>query len=212
MYEGDRFLSTIQVSAAYESDGTRIHWKNALGRFIRLPEEARLAAYQVAKETAERMEADAPKANNKSPVRRRVSINRPPGRLKANIGAFKTDTGGMVDWNVKGTAGHWAAVEFGAAGHPITGPKGISFFGHIPPGPRKGEINVPMVNHPGNPAQPYIRPNVDWSKDELWRRVTGMGSTVSATSRGADFSFVGSAGSVYGKALGSRSRGGKKPL
>jgi hypothetical protein len=210
-FDDKKFHSTIQLSASYDSDNIYLKWRNK-NHWIKLPEEARLAAFQVAEETAEVMTAAAPRGNNKSPKMRRPSPNRKPGRLKSNIKAFKTETGGMVDWNNKHTANHWAAIEFGATPHPITGPNGISFRGHIPPGPRKGNINVPMVNHPGNAAQPYIRPSVDWGKDELWRRVTGLGSGISYQSRGSDVSFIPGGGSIRTKALSSESRGGKKPL
>jgi len=221
-FEEQRFSSSFEVSAAYEGiDGkrTRINWRNKNG-FIKLPEEARLAAFQVSEDVAARMQAAAPKQDNSSPVRRLPSPNRKPGRLKSNIKAFKTDTGGMINWNSKHTANHWAAVEFGAGPHTITGPNGISFLakGHrgkasVSTGaPRKGKINVPYVNHPGNRAQPYIRPSVEWGKDELWRRVTGRNTAISAQSRGSDVSFVGSSGSVFNKARRSESRGGKKPL
>jgi hypothetical protein len=200
------YKSWIDLDAAYNDSG-RINWRNGLGRFMKLPEEARLTAFEVAKETAARMKKDAPIANNKTPHMRRLSPVRPRGRLKGNIKSYKTATGGAVDWNSSGTADHWAPIEFGAEGHPISGPNGISFKGHKPPGPRTGDINVPMVNHPGNAPQPYIRPNVRWGEDELWNRVTGIGFSIGRL-RNVDFGSQ----SVRTKALGSTSRGGKKPL
>lgn len=209
-----RHKSFIELNAN-QDDAGRVYWRNKW-RFIELPEEAKLAAYSVAKDTADVMEARAPIGNIKSP-RRIFSKKRPRGRLKSNIVPYETDKGGGVEWNASGTADHWEAIEFGVPdNHPIVGkPRvrvgktwtngGITFVGHH--GPRKGDLNVPAVNHPGNAPQPYIRPSIDWGKIELWNRVTGGGFEL--THGGG---LTSGSRSVFTKARMSESRGGKKPL
>lgn len=224
-----RATSFIEVHAGFKSLGSRnfneanrVYWRN-MYRFIKLPEEAKAAAYQVAKDTAARMESQAPIG---STLGRRKSPKRKPGRLRDAIKAQKAPNGGYIEWNHLNRAPHWEAVEYGARPHIITGPNGISFrphghFGRANPGtgvPRKakrkgkginnqGDINVPYVKHPGNRAQPYIEDNIAWAEDELWMRVTGLGRKFRDQTSGR---YLGK--TVHQRARMSTSRGGKKPL
>lgn len=231
------YRSYIEVNARYDkfgasnfNEGSYVYWRNK-SQFITLPDEAKAAAYQVAVDTAAYMKAAAPKGDNRG---RRPSEKRPPGRLQKAIKATKADNGGYVEWNSLNTAPHWQAVEFGAKPHIISGPNGISFrakgiYGSANPGtgkqnkkmvkgkngklvsqgnkPRKGDINVPYVKHPGNKAQPYVRPSIAWGEEELWRRVVGLGGKMQHPDTGH---FLGD--TVHQKARKSLSRGGKKPL
>jgi len=226
-----RFKTYIEVSARYNRFGSNnfstdsfIYWRN-YRRFITLPEEARKAAYKVAQDTAQVMKKKAPIGSDRRYIGK--PDTRPRGRLRGAIVAQKAPDGGYVEWNRLNSAPHWEAVEFGARPHIITGPKGISFrakgtikvkgikapqpyFGRANPGtgtPRKGNINVPYVKHPGNSPQPYVRSSIAWGEEELWRRVVGLGSTMKHPDTGH---FLGD--TVHQKARKSTSRGGKKPL
>lgn len=225
-----RFKSYLEVNARYDKFGERnfnrnsyVYWRN-YKRWIDLPDEAKKAAYQVAKATRDVMKSRAPIGTDRQYISKPPT--RPKERLRKAIVAKKAPNGGYVEWNQANGAPHWEAVEFGARPHIITGPNGITFrakgkFGRANPGtgvPRKGKyiekdhpynhaINVPYVKHPGNKPQPYVRSSIAWGEEELWRRVVGLGDNMRHPDTGH---FLGD--TVHQKARKSTSRGGKKPL
>jgi hypothetical protein len=121
----------------------RVIARNGLGQFIRECEQAAEATvHQLVDDGAELSRAMAPEGSKPDP--RTVP-------LKASITSKMTSR----------TSGHWQAsarhalaIEFGAVPHRIEGSPFLSFFWD-----RMGEnVVFRVVNHPGNGAQPYLRP------------------------------------------------------
>lgn len=117
--------------------------RNEMGRFI---EDCKLAARQTVEdlvnEGADLSRALAPSGHKVDP---RTT------KLKASISSTMVSrTHGY--WYAE--ARHAMAQEFGAGPHPIPG--NVSFLWE-----REGRWWIPgtnTINHPGNPAQPYLRP------------------------------------------------------
>ena len=91
-------------------------------------------------------------AKNKAPVR--------DGELRADIGTIQLD---IAEYSVGSTKEYAAPTEYGSAPHPIT-PNG--------PYPLKFEIDGETirtyhVDHPGTPAQPFLRPALNKHRTDL---------------------------------------------
>lgn len=121
----------------------RVVARNGLGQFIRECEQAAEATVQQLIEDGAKLSiAMAPEGSKPDP--RTIP-------LKSSITSKMTSR----------TSGHWQAsarhalaIEFGAAPHRIDGSPFLRFFWD-----RIGEdVVFRAVNHPGNGAQPYLRP------------------------------------------------------
>lgn len=132
----------------------RVVARNHIGRFI---DECSLAA----KNTIEKAVHDgADLSRDFAPVGYKADLRTIP--LKDSI---RVRMRGRTSGEWYATARHALPQEFGAGPHPIYGDPDLSFFWEA-----KGRRFVPaqefynqpgmvtVVNHPGNPAQPYLRP------------------------------------------------------
>lgn len=122
---------------------TQVHYRNNLGRFISDCESgARGTIAETVKEGARLSKGFAPERD---------------GGLKRSIEPVVISRTSGV-W--RATAPHALPQEFGARPHEISGSPGLSFFWE-----KEGRMFTPApggkvttVNHPGNPAHPYLRP------------------------------------------------------
>jgi hypothetical protein len=132
----------------------RVISRNGIGRFIAECEQGATGTVQDA------IDRGADLSRSLAPVGHKVDKRTIP--LKDSISSAMTSA----------TSGHWVAAarhalaqEFGAGPHVIAGSPGLSFYWE-----EAGRMFVPaeiyyntpgkvtIVNHPGNPAQPYLRP------------------------------------------------------
>lgn len=148
----------------------RANWDDDFGTFSKRVEAAvEAAVVELVEEGADISRELAPEGNMSSPN------TRPPGRLKRSIYTYRKSrfVGG---WG--SDEPHADAVEFGAGSHPIFGNPKLSFRATGGKDKRRtqskrtgrflkqydytGKIISPTyVNHPGNEAQPYLRPALE---------------------------------------------------
>lgn len=105
------------------------------------------------RETALQVERDA---KLKAPV--------DTGNLRASLQAQRRPPGWAVGTNVR----YAPAVEFGTGPHVITPneAEALRF-----PGPDGDPVFARRVEHPGTPAQPFLRPALDGAEDDLVQRI-----------------------------------------
>lgn len=121
----------------------RVSVRSSMGQFIAACEEGATATVREAIQRGERMSADmAPRGRRMDP--RTVSI------VGGMFSKMTSSTSGV--WG--STARHALAQEFGGRAHTQTGD--VSFFWEKPW--RMWEPGDNEIQHPGNPAHPYLRP------------------------------------------------------
>lgn len=84
------------------------------------------------------------------------------GELRADLQATKLE---MALWSVGSTKKYAPPTEYGSDPHPITpnGPYPLRFYWE-----RKGRwVSTYEVNHPGTPAQPFLRPALNRHRSDL---------------------------------------------
>jgi hypothetical protein len=121
----------------------RVVSRNGLGQFIR---ECEQAAERTARDLVER---GAELSRNFAPVGHKVDPRTIPLAQSIESRMISSTSG---EWFA--TARHALPVEFGAGPHEITGQ--VHFWWENEG--RWWEPGDNMINHPGNPAQPYLRP------------------------------------------------------
>lgn len=133
---------------------TRVYARNSLGRFISECEAAATGTVESL------IENGADLARDFAPVGHKPDPRTIP--LRESIGhALTSRTSGVV----YATARHALVTEFGGAPHTIPGNPALSFYWENMGRwwvPASEFYNTPgladVVNHPGSPAQPYLRP------------------------------------------------------
>ena len=133
---------------------TRVYARNSLGRFISECEAAATATVESL------VEKGADLARDFAPVGTKPDPRTIP--LRESIGhALTSRTSGVV----YATARHALVTEYGGAPHVITGSPALKFYWEnagrwwVPGSDFYGIPGlVDVVNHPGSPSQPYLRP------------------------------------------------------
>lgn len=114
----------------------------------------------VARRMEHACEVGTQEAKRRCPVSPVGSSDHPSGQLRSAIGwHLDIDDGdlvGIIGVDPTSPADDYAlSVELGAKPHTIRS------HGDYPLRNRKGDVFGREVHHPGNPAQPYLRPSVD---------------------------------------------------
>ncbi len=132
----------------------RVYARNSLGRFIA---ECDAAGTKTAQSLAEKGETAA---KNFAPVGHKPDPRTIPLRESIGHAMIGAKTGVIY-----ATARHALVTEFGGAPHVISGSPALKFYWEnagrwwVPGSEFYGIPGlVDVVNHPGSPAQPYLRP------------------------------------------------------